>query len=1148
MNVVVVTLAFAAAVLFGVSLWLCRHRLTWTPLRKKAAAVAATAILAAAGVGLLATGNHEGDVQDPAAYLYTYPPAGSLGASVFKTLNWSYWQGWLDRQFQWTCQKSTNKTVWSDAGQYLRVDTGFDGVNQSAKVTIVLNTTGAPLSYYYRFVLDCNESLLSYVNHSSLYEYDLTLPANLTENYTVAFNFSDLKPLLQQGKLTVSSNVTGGVFHCYVSTVTKIQSNKLFVIDPTFGMGAAYTSAAGIGNYIRYFTATNCTSSGKVATMTIYTYTNSGKQTRIKTALYQWVSNTNVGTRLATTAERTLTGTGSWGWQTFRFNTSYSVVTGTKYCLAAWSNYTSTSVGYAAGNGGNVALTYGSWPSPMTSETDQSRNYSMYVTYYRPATLGSTVQTPTNGTTGVHLSPSCNISVSEPDGKTGNLYWWTNETGSWVLHQTNSSIANGTYKYTFTGASSYYHTYYYKTAFNDTYNNVTAWYSFTTQEGPYSGPNYYVNGTSGNDANNGSFNHPFKTIQKAVNVSVNGDTIFVMAGTYLPSTGQIIITNKNTPSSWLTIRNYNSDYVLINGTNCPTGYPGFTWNSVIEFSNSKYIRVSGLHVNHSARGAFDVQTTSSHIRIDNCSMSNCSVWAIKCQNGVNNITAEHNYVYKNFNNWSGVWASNEVFSFENVKTFNISNNTFIGNSQLNIDVKGGGSLGKICYNNINTTAGLCLITGFHLYGGAGVYIDAQGIVKNVSIYNNKIYGNNTGISLNTETTGHYEYIYVYNNVINMTNKTGGAPSDIGSGRIPMGLANTGISSDLFHNIYIYSNTISTGINNIYSTFTVGHYTINQWPTNNLQKVYIVNNIFHTDVSTGSYIIFNIRHITYESGVFIMDRNSFYRSTNPIYCYWNGTTYSSGSNPEKFGTNAVFASPLFQDVSNDNFHLTSLSPCVNTGNSTLVPLVDFDGVTRPQGAGYDIGAYENGTSTYTVTVRNTGEDYFQWLGTNQTAYFVNQSIVGLNAASESISIWNRTTWSSSTGGWQTYNGTRTGVNWTVHTFQIIRIILADSGTQVITMTQNTAMASQYTASQAIPLVNQTKNHGYNYSGYNMAAATTLSVINTTKIGLAAGDMCARWNRTTYDWDYWISGFSTVNDAVSQWDVILTKVSSSKTFNT
>jgi len=87
--------------------------------------------------------------------------------------------------------------------------------------------------------------------------------------------------------------------------------------------------------------------------------------------------------------------------------------------------------------------------------------------------------------------------------------------------------------------------------------------------------------------------------------------------------------------------------------------------------------------------------------------------------------------------------------------------------------------------------------------------------------------------------------------------------------------------------------------------------------------------------------------------------------------------STGSNNVWFGagvppcgslfTSNVNSDPLYVDpVTARNFHLQSASPAINAGLTISTLLTDLDGVSRPQGPAYDIGAYEfvNGT----VTVR------------------------------------------------------------------------------------------------------------------------------------------------------------------------------------
>lgn len=479
-------------------------------------------------------------------------------------------------------------------------------------------------------------------------------------------------------------------------------------------------------------------------------------------------------------------------------------------------------------------------------------------------------------------------------------------------------------------------------------------YGFITKNILASGSSYYVNGTSGSDVTGtGSLSNPYKTIQKACNVAANGDTVYIMAGIYTPPTKQISISNKNQANGWLTIRNYNNDYVVINGSDCPTDN---YINATIEIKNSKYVRITGLTINHSAKGGITImKTPCSFITIDNCTISNSSSFAFKAVNGLNNITFEHNYVYNNFNNWSHTLMSQETLSFENTNTFSISHNTIINNRGETIDMKGGCRHGVVCYNEINDSGQYLFKGGENYWGGVGIYIDARGLSYDISIYNNNIYGNNTGISLNTETTGHYEYIYIYNNIINISVLGGGIPL---SGRNPISLGKTGSSTDVFHHVYIYSNTLITGVNNAYSVLKVGHYTLNQLNSDNLHDVYVVNNIFYSSQTSGGYSLIEINKISYEDNVFILNNNSFYRPTGAITIYWKGTSYTSTAHPEKFGNEPVFTNPLFTDYSHGDFHLQSTSPCKDAGNNALMPDFDFDGVNRPQGSAVDIGAFES----------------------------------------------------------------------------------------------------------------------------------------------------------------------------------------------
>ncbi|HLM83630.1 MAG TPA: LamG-like jellyroll fold domain-containing protein [Candidatus Bathyarchaeia archaeon] len=56
-------------------------------------------------------------------------------------------------------------------------------------------------------------------------------------------------------------------------------------------------------------------------------------------------------------------------------------------------------------------------------------------------------------------------------------------------------------------------------------------------------------------------------------------------------------------------------------------------------------------------------------------------------------------------------------------------------------------------------------------------------------------------------------------------------------------------------------------------------------------------------------------------------------------------------------NLTNTDPKFVNVANKDFHLQSASPAIGAALASDAPGSDFDGLTRPQGTGYDAGAFE-----------------------------------------------------------------------------------------------------------------------------------------------------------------------------------------------
>jgi Ca2+-binding RTX toxin-like protein len=95
----------------------------------------------------------------------------------------------------------------------------------------------------------------------------------------------------------------------------------------------------------------------------------------------------------------------------------------------------------------------------------------------------------------------------------------------------------------------------------------------------------------------------------------------------------------------------------------------------------------------------------------------------------------------------------------------------------------------------------------------------------------------------------------------------------------------------------------------------------------------------------------------------------YGATGTHNVYTNNLVTNNGTNwvlqNGLTASNTVTAAPNFVNytgTSSGDYHLAAGSPGIDAGTATNAPATALDGVARPQGAGYDIGAYEFTPST------------------------------------------------------------------------------------------------------------------------------------------------------------------------------------------
>src|SRR3954470_11336372 len=81
---------------------------------------------------------------------------------------------------------------------------------------------------------------------------------------------------------------------------------------------------------------------------------------------------------------------------------------------------------------------------------------------------------------------------------------------------------------------------------------------------------YYVS-TDGDDANPGTIDQPFRTIQKAASIIAAGDTTYIRAGTYRETVTPV---RSGTPTAPITFQPYNGESVTISGADM---IPASSW-------------------------------------------------------------------------------------------------------------------------------------------------------------------------------------------------------------------------------------------------------------------------------------------------------------------------------------------------------------------------------------------------------------------------------------------------------------------------------------------------------------------------------------------------------------------------------------------
>ena len=444
---------------------------------------------------------------------------------------------------------------------------------------------------------------------------------------------------------------------------------------------------------------------------------------------------------------------------------------------------------------------------------------------------------------------------------------------------------------------------------------------------------------SGNDiTGTGSEANPWKTIQKAADNVLAGNTVYVKAGTY-PE--KVVITKSGLANNYITFRNFQSDTVTIQP-------PGDVLNRATSgfATNASYLRIKGFRIEGGHTG-IRVSGNSQWVIVEDNFVTNFSATGYGIRIGgkllspgfddavnVANITVQNNIIHPTIiqtEDHGGIESSawnlgGHVIRYNTIKFFYISDGTH-GEDCILHQPNSSYSDG---FKDTDIYGNLCI-------GPTDDGIEMDGNNVNTRVWDNAITGSNVGISIGASAVGP---TYVFRNTIYNLNYQWTRCVGIKEGRGGSGA------------VFFYHNTFYMPGGACGAIFPAGN---NQGfiisnsagdpPASNIT---LKNNIFY----------FAEREISSDSDL-VADYNLNFDQDGGTYSKYKGVTYSSLSALRAatgLEQNGKSGDPLFVSPATADFHLQPTSPAINAG--LLIPGFNDPSSAWPfAGSAPDMGALE-----------------------------------------------------------------------------------------------------------------------------------------------------------------------------------------------
>jgi hypothetical protein len=429
------------------------------------------------------------------------------------------------------------------------------------------------------------------------------------------------------------------------------------------------------------------------------------------------------------------------------------------------------------------------------------------------------------------------------------------------------------------------------------------------------GRTFYVSVNGSDNAAGQTPSSPFRTIQKAADLTAPGDFVYVMNGTYNNDDNNyaiIGISTPGTPNAWITYQAYPGATPVLQGNN-------YTWSVITVNNTAAYISISGFTVLGNDANVTLAQALANDNDPANHPETNGNCITVNGNVHTGGIYPHH---VKIFNNIAGNCPGGGIGStFADYLT--ITGNTIYGNS----------------FYSSYGTSGISTLANFDS-NPADTTTRYKMVIQNNNLYANEelvpVYNSNPPAITDGEAI-----------IIDSTNNS----AYLGSGLTnPPYTGRTLIANNVVFNngsdaIEVFQSSHVDVVNNsTYANVTNPPLTgRGEMNLNVAADVNIVNNIFYSAPGQNPVVMSNACAIACT-----LDYNQYYGGGSKLVGIAAGGHDQTGD--------PLYVLPAASTPAAVNLKLQPASPALATGTSNLAPATDINGIARPA-TGVDRGAYQ-----------------------------------------------------------------------------------------------------------------------------------------------------------------------------------------------